>query len=535
MATAAYHRVETEKSIPWAVKAFPYVLAVYIAISSLWGVGNADIVDTDAARHAMNGVFIYDLVRTGNLFHPIDYAQQYYGHLPALSMPYHPPLFPAVEAVFFALFGVKLLTARLVVALSAGTCIILLYHLIERTLGNRVVAMCVSATIVSLSTSLWVARDVMLEFPAMALMLAAVHCLHEWEGDFSMKSALGFAIFASAAFWTKQHAVLVGGIPPLVALLTGRWRLLFRKPALVALVLFAAAVGAYIFLSKQFHNAGIHAAATSASDLGWIAKATLPSYFVWIKEDLAGIPGVFAVCSIVVYALTLRKHRPKPFKLTMYWAWVISTAIVLTDLGSTNNRYLFFVFPATLAIGYSWLFQGCARLWGERIAERVAMGFALVWFVSGFFVQQEILRGPGTAAAAVVQGQPARILYAGEADGNFIFSVRVLDPKMQVTVIPAGKLPRTTFQPSELEAFCRQYGINWLILENTPIQHSWSNLQESTPAFLRLDRTIPLESTRFRWRTGDIRIFRVVGLPEAPGGVLKLPVWKLGGDIAVQL
>jgi 4-amino-4-deoxy-L-arabinose transferase-like glycosyltransferase len=535
MATAAYQQAKERTTSPWAAKAFPYALALYAAISSLWGVGNTDIVDTDAARHAMNGAFVYDLLRTGNLLHPIDYAQQYYGHLPALSMPYHPPVFPAIEALFFALFGVKLLTARLAVALSAGACVVLLYRLIEGTLGNRVLAVCVSATMVSLATSQLVGRDVMLEYPAMALMLAALHCLHEWEGEFSMKSALGFAIFASAAFWTKQHAVLVGGIPPIVALLTGRWRVLFRKPALVALGLFVAAVGGYIFLSKQFHNAGIHAAATSTSDLGWIAKATLPSYFLWIKEDLVGMPGVFAACSIVFYALTLRKLHPKPFKLTMYWAWVISTAIVLADLGSTNNRYLFFIFPATLAIGYAWLFQGCARIWGERSAERIALGFAWVWFVSGFFVPPELLRGPGAAAAAVVQGQPTRILYAGEADGNFIFSVRVLDPKLQVTVIPGGKLPRTTFQRDELEAFCRQFGINWLILENIPIPHSWSNLQESTPAFLQLDRTIPLESTRFRWRTGNLRIFRVVGLPEAPGGVLKLPVWKLGGDIAVQL
>src|SRR4029077_11664838 len=141
----------------------PYVLAVFFSLSAMWGVGNTDVVDTDAARHAMNGAFIYDMIRGGHIMHPIEYAKQYYGHLPALSMPYHPPLFPAIEALSFALFGVKLLTARLAVAVSVGICALVLYWLVQSTLASNILAACVTLTTLSLWTDQLVSRDVMLE------------------------------------------------------------------------------------------------------------------------------------------------------------------------------------------------------------------------------------------------------------------------------------------------------------------------------------------------------------------------------------
>src|SRR5262245_25494644 len=103
----------------------PYFLALFFFGLSLYGVDKTEIIDTDAARHAMTGAFIYDWIRTGNLLHPIQYGKAYYNRLPALSIPFHPPLFPGIEAAFFAIFGVKLLTARLAVALCVAATAIL--------------------------------------------------------------------------------------------------------------------------------------------------------------------------------------------------------------------------------------------------------------------------------------------------------------------------------------------------------------------------------------------------------------------------
>src|SRR5262249_23601810 len=150
--------------------------------------------DTDAARHAMNGAFLYDLVRTGHWANPVEYAKTYYAQYPALSMPYHPPLFPVIEALFFAVFGVNLLTARVLVALCVGICSILLYRLTLRTHGRDIIAACVTITTLSLWTVQFVARDVMLEFPTMVFILAAIYCIRDLEKAFPLRRAIFFAL-----------------------------------------------------------------------------------------------------------------------------------------------------------------------------------------------------------------------------------------------------------------------------------------------------------------------------------------------------
>ena len=70
-----------------ATAALPYVLAVLFALLALRGALSTDVVDPDAARHAMNGVFLHDLIRDGQIGHPVGYAKEYYSHFPARRFP----------------------------------------------------------------------------------------------------------------------------------------------------------------------------------------------------------------------------------------------------------------------------------------------------------------------------------------------------------------------------------------------------------------------------------------------------------------
>jgi hypothetical protein len=219
----------------------------------------------------------------------------------------------------------------------------------------------------------------------------------------------------------------------------------------------------------------------------------------------------------------------------MYFAWVVSYVVVLLVLGATTERYLFFLYPAVLTIGFVRLFEGCSVLWGERHAQFVVGGFALAWLVSGMFVPVEFLRGPADAAAYVTQKVPTRVLYAGTADGDFTFAIRSFDPKLQSTVVAAAKLPASEFEPQALERFCRQYGINWIVVENVPGKFKWSALLTSPASSMQFERSIRLTSSHTRWRQGTIDIYRFNGPPNPPGGLLKIPVPKFGGSIGVRL
>ena len=147
------------------------LIALFFGFWGLRSIGANNIVDTDGARHAMNGAFLHDFVARGKLTGIVQYAWTYYAHLPALSMPYHPPLFPAIEAAFFFLFGVNVLAARIAIACAVALSAILFFRLVIATHGSVAIAALSTTTFLSLPYSLWLSSDVMLEFPALVFML----------------------------------------------------------------------------------------------------------------------------------------------------------------------------------------------------------------------------------------------------------------------------------------------------------------------------------------------------------------------------
>src|SRR5215471_5415546 len=130
--------LETKAAVPPQIhlrwhRSIPIVLALFFALWGMRGIAGADIADDDAPRHALNGAFVLDLVRHGQLAHPVQYGYWYYSHFPALSLPYHPPVFPAFEALVYAVFGVSTFAARLAVAIATFVAALLLYRVILRT------------------------------------------------------------------------------------------------------------------------------------------------------------------------------------------------------------------------------------------------------------------------------------------------------------------------------------------------------------------------------------------------------------------
>ena len=512
----------------------PYLLALFFAAWSLRGVGNGGVTGTDAARHAMNGAFIYDLVRTGHILHPVEYAKEYYGRLPALSMPFHPPGFPAVEAVFFAVFGVNLLAARLAVSLFVAISAILLYRLVQASLNNDLLAACVVVSTLSAWSAQYVATDVMLEFPSLAFTLAALYCLCGVEHELTVSRALLYGILAAAAIWTKQLAVFLAAVPMVWTVFRRRWGALFRLPVWIASGITSVAVLGLILLSARFNHAGTNRISNSVPNFFWNLSWNVHYYRVWLTNNLLGPPVVFAAFSLGAYFYALRSGRRGKHSLVLYFAWIAAIPPVLMVVNVADWRYLNYLFPALFVLGYGVLWQGGISLLGKERSWMLPAGMAAMWFAAGLLYQPEFLHGPAQAAALVQSETPNRILYAGEGDGNFIFSIRSLESKLQTTVIPADKLPPAVFTPAALENFCRFYAIDWVVFEDVASAHSWSELRNRQAPSMRLEHTLPLSSSLPRWRYGRVKIYRFLGPRDEPGGMLHLPVGKLGYSIEVQ-
>src|SRR5215469_10538874 len=209
--SAMARRGAFRQSLRWAYleRLAPVLMAVLIGWWSLRGFRGTSLSGTDEARHATNGAFILDMVRNWKVGHPVEYGYWYYSHFPALSLPYHPPLFPAFEALVFSVFGVGTFGARLAVSIATTVAALLLFRLVRKTHGSRLLAFVVTASFFTLGRVQELSNSVMLEIPALVLVLASLLFLTPVQDMFVSPRSLGFGILGVMAIWTKQTVFLL--------------------------------------------------------------------------------------------------------------------------------------------------------------------------------------------------------------------------------------------------------------------------------------------------------------------------------------
>jgi hypothetical protein len=486
-----------------ATTVLPYLLALLFALLALRGALSTDVVDPDAARHAMNGIFLHDLIREGQIGHPVAYAKKYYGHFPALSLPYHPPLLPLAESIFFLLFGVHYLVARLLISLFTGGCVILFYKLVLKTGGSHFVAVASIMTFFVLRGSYLVSRDIMLEFPALFFALGALYFLAKSDADFNLRSSLGFALLAAAAVWTKQQTIFLGAVPFAHIVIARKWDALKNRWLWFSAAVFGVLVAVLAAISietgfgtnRGWRHGGIAAMA---------AKRIL-AYATGFRDQFTLVPALFVAGSFLFF-LFASQRRPGP-RRDLYLAWVLAVSIELLFLPPYDRRYLFFLQPALIFLAYAAL---C------RLSELVLRP-SQAWLIPSAVVVAVValnvarvpvfLQGPSTAASLAAGNGDNRILYFGRTNGAFIFALRTLDPRLESVVIRGDKLPSELLQADRFENFAHDYGVNFVILEQTNQTVPSDALLASPARSMDWQADIPLRCS-FPDRSGTLHIYR---------------------------
>jgi hypothetical protein len=205
----------------------------------------------------------------------------------------------------------------------------------------------------------------------------------------------------------------------------------------------------------------------------------------------------------------------------LYLAWVLAVSIELLFLPPYDSRYLFFMQPALIILAYaalcrlSELVLRPSRAWLIPSAVVVAMVVLNVARVPVF------LQGPSTAASLAVGDGDNRILYFGRTNGPFIFALRTLDPKLESVVIRGDKLPSELLQADRFETFAYDYGVNFVILEQTNRTVVWDELLASPTRSMHWQADIPLRCT-FPDRSGTLHIYRFTNPSPNPKQTLHM-------------
>lgn len=503
-------------------RAAPLLLGLLFALTALRSLPGGNIIDPDAARHAMNGAMVRDLVASGQVTHPVAFGKRYYSHYPALSIPYHPPLFPAIESVFYAIGGVHLAVARLAIALAAGISAVLLYGLIAAHYNSRALAFFSTFAFLSWHWPQCVANDVMLEFPALAVLLASLYFIRD---PIDGPQIYIFAAIAGAAVWTKQNTLFLGLLPFACVFLRRDWQVLRRKTIWLASALFGAAVAAFTTVVALFGWTGL-AQASSGRGISSLLIHN-PVYYAKSLSQDAGIAGT-ALIFIAVIVSTIQALRGRREDV-LFLAWTYTGAAFLLALGMLDQRYLIFAAPPLVVISFRSLQRLCERFAGPLPAWIAVGALTAVFSFLQFSKPLPFLKGPAEAARLVLANGPARIVYCGGTGGQFTFAVRERDAHQQSAVIRGDRLAEGMFDAAAFENFAHRYGVRYVVLERTKRQRTWYRLAAHPAPSMVLDRVIPLQASDPIWR-GSLEVYRFTDPSPRPDDTIQLHLSKVKGE-----
>ncbi len=378
----------------------------------------------DGPRYANAGAMIYDWIRSGDYLHPVRFAEANYIQYPAFSIPYHPPAYPGLLALWFvAVGGVSYGAARFFVAGCLGIAAITFQAILSRLGVRPCAAFLVSLLFVTTPEVAKWSRDTMSEVPAMSIMFIASYVFLGWlEYGGALRCWASFALATLGYFCrVTSCGILPGWL--LYALVTGRARR-FRSPhpILAGAVYLLLAAG---FLAIAVKNSRYEVVSDGKAE-GFVVKhlyyfsECLPPMLAWGSTIAAGF-------GILSYAASGRRMRAGTF----WFCWAVGYTAFKAIMPTTNEtRHFFGVLPALAGLASCLLSDQEARRARDRIAANaiVCLGIMVnLWNISGvasgLVGYEEVSR---TLASLNTQGN---IFMACHYDQDLIFRYRSEAPE----------------------------------------------------------------------------------------------------------
>lgn len=356
----------------------------------------------DSFHHVMNGIFLFDALHDPRaaLSDPREFLTRYYGHYPAVSLGYYPPVFPLAEAALMAVFGVSPVSGQLAVLLSVVLLSQFCYSWLRLRFGPWWAG---ATTVVLLSNPLLVrwGRDVMLELPALALMAGAVWQFERMlrEGRAPWGRALSWALLTVLAVWTKQHALLLLGVYGVGLLVERRWRLLACPRFLTGALIVAGAVIGLLGLTFALGGDAV------GHSVGFTRQHALDrlnldqwTFYFWRLPEVAGWP-VLVLAGVGALSAALRREAGA----SLLVAWALVFYVMHSYFRAQEVRYACLLVPPLVVLAVIGVRELPAALLGalhraSPLAPKVAAG--LLALLTGYSVVQAARVEPRTVPTA---------------------------------------------------------------------------------------------------------------------------------------
>jgi 4-amino-4-deoxy-L-arabinose transferase-like glycosyltransferase len=523
------------------------VLAAVALVLYLTAPRSGDFWWSDVPRHALNGVFVRDLIADLPLSDPVGYAIQYYIRYPALTILFYPPLFYLFSAPFFALFGVShavALVPVLVGYLGFGCGAYAVY----RRWMSRAPALVGALMLMGAPIATLWGRQVMLELPCYALLMWCVwFLLRAADGRDARALYIGAFLFVCALYTKQTVAFMVVPFAGLLVLQRGR-AVLRDRHVWIAAALFAVCLVPLALLAWKFGQANLQSVAGVDDSL--VSRGTLAAW-LWYPRGLPeqlGWPTV-ALVGVGAVGAALRRSWRLPARDGWFLAlWIVTGYLVFSAIDLKDLRFtIFILFPVVaLAVVPLERFAALAARRRRSAALVVAAGLAVVaWSLARHPVPW--IAGYREAVDVVANQAPAgsTILFSGYRDGSFIFDLRARADRHDLRVLRADKLllkfavrrelgvEEKTYSEDEIADLMNRYGVRYVVAQSD----FWTDLTEMRrlQAVLRSSR---FEAVARVPVTGNVPhperelvIYRNRGPVAPPGAAIQLDLPIIGRSI----
>lgn len=292
----------------------------------------------DSFHHLINGIFIHDALREFPRFAagPREFGDHYYSFFPAVNIGYYPPVFYGVEAAFMFVFGVSSFTGQLAVLFMVLLFAFFSYLWMRLRVPP---AWAAAATLILISCPMLVlhGRDIMLEIPVLAFMMAAIYFFERLLQQPAplWTTSLAWAISSALAIWTKQHAIVllpVFGVTALLHFHRGLLRASVFTGALIILGAFAALATMTLILGGD----------AVGHSVGFTAQHVVDRFNAWqwtfYVEHLPGIVGwplIVLAALGAVQVVRLRHARAQALPLI----WIVAFYLMHSYFKAQEARY----------------------------------------------------------------------------------------------------------------------------------------------------------------------------------------------------
>lgn len=492
-----------------------------------------DFAWSDAPRHALNGIFVHDLLAALPVADPRAFAVDYYLRYPALTILFYPPLFYGVLALAYAALGFSHPVAQGTV-LACAAAMGWLYFCWARRYLPPLWALAAGLLLIGApEITVW-GRQVMLDIPAYAWLVAMVLAFTRYLDQRGPRALYASVLLFAAALYTKQTPLFVA---PALAMglmaLHGR-QVLRRREIWLAALLGVVLLAPLVLLQLKFGQVN------SASLLGKSEREDLPrqsiaawTYYASVLPTQLGWPTLLLSLAYLAGCLRWPAWRLPRAHMAFLLAWLVIGYLFFSFIMVREPRHDLMVLlplPLFAVLAVRQLVQGSRLGASAAVAVLVLALGTLAWSATERNVP--FVRGYRDAAHYVQQQAPpdSVVLFSGNLDGTFIFNMRAGSRRdlrvaradkllFRVSIERARGIQDRQLEPERIADLIMRHGVRYVVYDpdfwqDLPSMAALNTLLGDTSKFV-LEREI---ATVANFKNADrrIRIYRSLGPLKSP-------------------